>query len=300
MRESLDPVSGADRGHGVERRLPDAECVELLRFALPRLELRWEGFRRVRRQVCRRIARRMRELGLPGASAYRARLEADPGEWRRLDAMCHISISRCFRDREVFGALERRVLPALAGRARALGRASLRAWCAGCASGEEAFSLAALWASSLAPREAGLRLSILATDVDEQLLVRARRGVFRASSLREVPTDLRAQGFEQREEGFAVREALRRDVEFSCQDLREQMPEGPFDLILCRNVAFTYFSAALQREILARFGARLVPGGALVIGLHESLPAPHLGFAPWPGARAVYARAAGPPRAAQT
>jgi chemotaxis protein methyltransferase CheR len=278
----------------------DADCVALLRFALPRLGLRWEGFRRVRRQVCRRVGRRMRELGCADVGAYRARLEADPAEWRRLDAMCRISISRCYRDRGVFESLGRLVLPALAGRARAEGRASLRAWCAGCASGEEPYSLAALWAFERAPREPGLSLSILATDVDPQLLERARRGVFRASSLRELPEELRAQAFERVEAGYAVREALKPHVELRCQDLREAMPDGPFDLILCRNLAFTYFGEALQREILARLAARLVPGGALVIGLHEALPAPHPELVPWPGARAVYARAAAPLPPART
>jgi chemotaxis protein methyltransferase CheR len=280
--------------------LSDAECVDMLRFALPRLGLRWEGFRRVRRQVCRRVARRMRELGVSDAGAYRARLEADPAEWRRLDGMCRISISRCFRDRSVFAALESRVLPALAERAHAQGRTALRAWCAGCASGEEAWSLAALWTSALVPRAPGLRLAILATDVDPQLLERARRGCFRRSSLREVPAEVLAFAFEPCEPGYVVREALRQGVEFRCQDLREQLPEGPFDLILCRNAAFTYFGDALQREILAGLEARLRPGGALVIGLHESLPAPQQGFVPWPGTRSVYQRAAGQPRRARS
>lgn len=280
-------------------RQGDADCVALLRFALPRLELRFEGFRRVRRQVCRRIARRMREIGAPDAAAYRARLESDPLEWRRLDALCRISISRCFRDRSVFATLESVVLPALAARARAAGRTALRAWCAGCASGEEAYSLAALWACVLAPREPGLELEIVATDVDAHLIERARRGRFRASSLREVPAQVAALAFERSEEGYAVRAALREGVEFRCQNLREEMPEGPFDLILCRNLAFTYFAEALQREILARLCARLRPGGALVVGLHESLPAAQDLLAPWPGARAVYERAADPPRPAR-
>jgi chemotaxis protein methyltransferase CheR len=75
--------------------------VALLRWALPRLHLRWPGFRRVRRRVCRRIGRRVRELGLAETAPYRARLEADPREWGRLDALCRISISRFFRDRSV-------------------------------------------------------------------------------------------------------------------------------------------------------------------------------------------------------
>jgi chemotaxis protein methyltransferase CheR len=272
-------------------RLTDAECVALLRCALPRLGLRWAGFRRVRRQVCRRIARRMRELGVQDARAYRTRLEADPAEWSRLDAMCRISISRCFRDREVFEALHALVLPALAERARAASRTALQAWCAGCASGEEAWSLAALGLGSGAGAF-GMRLAVLGTDVDAHLIERARRGSFRSSSLREVPEERLALAFEQREPRYVVREALREGVEFRVQDLRAQMPEGPFDLILCRNAAFTYFDEALQRRTLQGLRDRLRPGGALAIGLLESLPEPVGDLVPWPGARAVYQRPA--------
>jgi chemotaxis protein methyltransferase CheR len=275
--------------------LDDAECVELLSWALPRLQLRWQGFRRVRRQVCRRLVRRMRELGVPDAAAYRRLLASDPAEWRRLDGMCRITISRCFRDRSVFATLETRVLPALAARAVAEGRDTLRVWCAGCASGEEAYSLAALWRARLAPRWPGLRLAIVATDLDRQLLDRARRGSFRASSLREVPAEILAPAFRPHDRGYVVSEALREGIEFRCQDLREQTPEGPFDLILCRNLAFTYFAEGLQREVLARLVEHLEAGGALVVGLHESLPGPIGDLAPWPGTRAVYERVARQP-----
>jgi chemotaxis protein methyltransferase CheR len=285
QRAAARPVRPAERPV-----LADAECVELLRWALPRLHLRWEGFRRPRRQVCRRIARRMRELGVPNAGAYRTRLEADPAEGSRLDAMCRISISRCFRDRGVFAALGSGVLPALAARARAAGRRTLRAWCAGCASGEEAYSLAALWASTRGPRIPGLRLAIVATDVDPQLVERARRGCFRASSLREMPAEALAAGFERREGSWFARAALREGVEIRCQDLREEAPSGAFDLILCRNVAFTYFDRPLQRAVLARMLEHLRPGGALVIGLHESLPEAVPDLVPWPEARGVHER----------
>jgi hypothetical protein len=76
-------------------------------------------------------------------------------------------------------------------------------------------------------------------------------------------------------------------VTFRCQDLRRELPEGAFDLVLCRNLAFTYFEPALQQETLARLLSRTRPGGALAIGLHESLPAGHA-LAPWPGIRCVY------------
>lgn len=269
--------------------MTDAECVELLRWALPRLRMRWTGFRRVRRQVCRRIRRRMDELGISEAAAYRAHLEAHPAEWERLDAACRISISRLFRDRSVFEALETRVLPALAERARAGDRARLRAWSAGCASGEEPASLAILWHHALAPRFPDIDLEILATDVDPHLVERARRARFRPSSVKEVPTEWLASAFQRIDDLFRLRRELSESVELHCQDIRREMPDGLFDLVLCRNLAFTYFDRELQGEVLAGILARLRPGGALVVGLHEA-PPETAGLAPWPGARGVYER----------
>jgi chemotaxis protein methyltransferase CheR len=81
-------------------------------------------------------------------------------------------------------------------------------------------------------------------------------------------------------------------VKFLRQDLRTTMPDGPFDLVLCRNVVLTYYSAAVHGEVMARISERLRPGGALVIGIHESLPPDMTQFAPWPGARGIFVRLA--------
>ena len=89
----------------------DTDCTAFLQWALPQINLRWPGFRKVRNQVCKRLMRRMRDLQLADFAAYRVRLEADPTEWRIVDECCHITISRFFRDRGVFEVLRRRVLP---------------------------------------------------------------------------------------------------------------------------------------------------------------------------------------------
>src|SRR6185295_20147796 len=120
-------------------------CVELLQWALPRLGKRWQGFRNVRGQVCKRIARRARELGLADLEAYRAHLEAHDDEWPVLDALCRVTISRFYRDRAVFDRLRLEILPAFAERAAARGESVVRAWSAGCASGEEPYTLAMIW-----------------------------------------------------------------------------------------------------------------------------------------------------------
>jgi chemotaxis protein methyltransferase CheR len=269
----------------------DAECVAFLQWALPRLGLHWPGYRKVRAQACKRIARRARSLGLPTLAAYRARLERDPDEWSALAAQCTVTISRFWRDRAVFDALSARVLPALAQAARERGSGRVDAWSAGCASGEEAYSLALAWRFGPQARFPEIQLDILGTDVDPVLIERARSACYRSSSLDALPADWREAAFERRDDRYCLRGPLRAGVEFARQDLRAELPERSFDAILCRNLAFTYFGAALARDALGRLGSRLRPGGALVVGLHERLPERAAGFVPWPDCRAVYRRA---------
>jgi chemotaxis protein methyltransferase CheR len=223
------------------------------------------------------------ELGLADLDAYRARLAHDPAEWGVLAALMPVTISRFARDRAVFDALAREVVPALERAAQAAGRGRLRAWSAGCASGEEAYALALLCPA----------MDVLATDVHPAVLERARRAAYPSSSLRELRAAERERGFERRGEEHVVRPEIAARVTVARHDLRNPPPDGPFDLVLCRNVAFTYLDADAQRAVLAHLVGALRPGGALVIGLHEALPAaPELG--PWPGVRAVYRRSARP------
>lgn len=253
--------------------MTDDECVELLQWAAPRLRLRWEGFRRVRGQVCKRIGRRMKELGLADVTAYRALLAAQPDEWDVLDALCRVTISRFYRDKRVFDVLREELLPPVLREARARGERTVRVWSAGCASGEEPYTVSVLFRLGLQPAFPDLGLELLATDADEHLLERARRGCYRAPTLRELPQDWASRAFEPREGEHCVTAPFREGLTFRREDLRARMPDGPFHLVLCRNVAFTYFAREpLQREVLARLVARLVPGGLLVIGAHESLP----------------------------
>src|SRR5690242_19600070 len=158
--------------------MKDTQCVAFLQWALPRLGMRWAGFRKVRRQVCERLGWRLAELGLPDLDAYRALLEREPEEWVTLEALTHITISRFYRDRGVFGFLAAEVLPDLAASGR------VRAWSAGCASGEEAYTLSIMWELELAERFPSAKFAVLASDVEEAMLGLARRGCYGAGSLR--------------------------------------------------------------------------------------------------------------------
>ena len=132
---------------------------------------------------------------------------------------------------------------------------------------------------------------MLATDVDPAMLERARRACYPASSLKDLPTSWRAVGFVERDGGYCLREEHRRAVTLRGHDVRTDPIDGPWDLILCRNLAFTYFAVDHQREVCDRFAAVLRPGGALVLGAHETLP-PHDGFELWTAGGRIHRRAA--------
>jgi chemotaxis protein methyltransferase CheR len=276
----------------------DSDCVGFLQWALPRLGLRWPGFRKVRGIVCKRVERRRRALGLGSLDAYRVYLEEHGDEWEALRALCSIPISRFGRDRSVFSLLEDVVLPVLADQAAARPERTLTCWSAGCASGEEPYSVSILWGLELAQRYAGVELRVLATNVDAELLERAAVGCYGWSSLKEVPPAWREQAFERSGGAYCVREPFRAAVTFVRQDLRQDVPHGSFDLILCRNVVLTYFEPEIQRAVMRRIVDVLRPGGALVVGIHEALPPGVEGLAPWPGARAIFRRADATPEAA--
>jgi chemotaxis protein methyltransferase CheR len=248
----------------------DAECVDFLQWALPRLGLRWQGFRKVRRQVCRRVSRRIAELGLREADDYRAYLERAGEEWDVLARLCRVTISRFWRDQAVFEALRDEVLPNLGP--------NVSAWSAGCASGEEPYSLV------LAAAEAHVEIHVIATDVDPVLLERARSACYPESSLRDLPPDLRARAFED----GCLRAEYREPVDFLRHDVCNGAPGGPFDLALCRNLVFTYFADELQRDVVGHLAGSLRAGGALVVGAHETLPDGLNGLEPWPAARSVF------------
>ena len=267
--------------------MKDSDCVEFLQWALPRLNMRWSGFRKVRRQVCKRIGRRLRELGLDSLRQYRDRLESDPAEWSRLDGFCHITISRFYRDRRVFDVLGAQVLPELARLAAAGGR-HVACWCAGCASGEEVYTLKFLWESRIGPRFPQTRLEIIGTDLEPVMIERAARGCFSAGSFKDMPAAWWEWALERTNRHYCVKDRYREGVRFALEDLREQAPPGPYDLILCRNLAFTYFAEPLQRAALKRIEARLRSGGYLVLGAHEKLPSGNQQLEPLPERREIY------------
>lgn len=260
--------------------------MAFLQQVLPELGFRWRGFRKVRRQVCRRIRERAIGLGLGSYASYQRYLAEHPEEWQHLDALCRVTISRFRRDQRVWSVLAEELLPELAANLRR--ESTLAAWSAGCASGEEPYTLAILWLEEVAEQFPGVLLDLLATDTDAHLLARAHRAAYPRGSLSEIPevwverwfSTVDAEGSSGTDPELLLAPSIRRRVRFEQQDIRQRMPSGPFHLILCRNLVFTYFAPELQERIAAELHARLVPGGTLVIGSHETLPNGVDGFKP--------------------
>jgi chemotaxis protein methyltransferase CheR len=268
-------------------------CVPFLQWVLPQLGMRWGGFRKVRGQVCKRVAHRIRELGLDGFTEYRRYLESEVGEWGHLDSLCRVTISRFFRDRGVFELIGHRLLPEVAevawrqaaaagtslsahprhdGFAAPSSRAAVECWSAGCASGEEPYTLSLLWRLHVQEHFPDVHLRVVATDSDEALLVRARAARYPPSSTRELGPDLVNSAFDAVGARLRLRPPFREGVDLVLQDVRSAMPRGPFHLVLCRNLVFTYFDVGLQATLLGRILDRLRPAGYLVLGAHERLP----------------------------
>ncbi len=217
----------------------------------------------------RRIAVRMRARGVLDYTAYSTLLDTDPAEWEPLLDALTINVTKLFRDRDVYEALARDVVPAVWADAAP----TVRVWSAGCASGEEPYSLAALFhrhATACGEADRLSRLQVLASDIDRGSLDRARAGRYAESAFGDTPDALRARYFTLSVPSQVAPE-LRSLVTFERRDLlNDPAPRGPLHLIACRNVVI-YFDAASQQALFQRFHDALAPGGWLVLGTVETL-----------------------------
>lgn len=240
---------------------------QFLREATRLLGLQCRPFRR--RGIRRKVERRLGEIGLAHLGDYGRRLEESPEEREALSRILTVTISRFFRDREVFGAIESSVLPAILSR-RASG--DVKVWSIGCASGEEPYSVVLLWKTRYEKEFPGIRLSVLGTDIDGGLLDRAREGRYRRSSVKEIPEEVLGAFFHEDGVSYRIDPSIRGQVVFQKHDVLREEPFSEMDLVFCRNLAFTYFAKASQTEVLTRIFRGLRPEGYLIIGKDESLP----------------------------
>ena len=242
------------------------EYKEFLKTTLPRLGLRWRRFRR--KSIRKRIFRRMQQLNLHTWSEYKSHVLEHEEERNLLTSILTVTISRFWRNSSLFERLENIWLPALLESVDA--EESVQIWSAGCASGEEPYSLLILWDESFA--NSGRKLHLLASDSDSHCLERAQHGRYPASSFREMPLDLRQKYCTNEKGTFSVRRDLTQRIEWFEHNLIWEPPPVKNHFIFCRNLVYTYFTDSLQHEITRRFHQALVAGGFLVVGRKDRLP----------------------------
>lgn len=229
--------------------------------------------------VLRRIARRMTVTHNPTIRDYAEYLEAHPEEVGDLVQALLINVTQFFRDPEAFAYLRQIVLPALLDQARPRDRV-LRFWSAGCASGEEPYSLAMLLADLLGAELPEWSIKIFATDLDDAAINFARLGVYPENLLKEVPQEYRERFFERVDHmhSYRIAKTLRQMVIFGQQDLSRSAPFPRVDLVLCRNVLI-YFTPELQDYVLNQFAFSLRPSnGYLFLGKAEIIRPTHSYF----------------------
>ena len=247
------------------------------------------GYKRASLQ--RRIIKRMQAVGVGSMSDYLDFLEVHPEEFAGLFNTVLINVTSFFRDPSTWEFFSERVVPDIVVRRVAPG--PIRIWSAGCASGEEAYTLAMLFAEQLGPDAFKESVKIYATDVDEDALARGRQGVYTKGAVESVPPALREKYFERVDGRFTFRKDLRRQVIFGRHDLIQDSPISRVDLLVCRNTLM-YFNAETQAKILARFHFALNDAGVLFLGRAETMIAQPGAFAPIDLKRRLSAKVAAP------
>lgn len=221
--------------------------------------------------LARRVRERMDALGCDDLDAYTARVADDAAEAARLVDALAVSTSAFFRDPAAFQALARDVLPGLVA---AAGERPLRAWVAGVATGEEAWTVAMLLDEACAPAR---RYEVFASDRNRAALAVAATGRYPAPRAAEIPGRYRERHVDVRDGHLELAAPLRERVRFCEHDLvgpalaPAEAVLARFDLVLCRNVLI-YLEAPLQERLVDRLAAVLAPGGVLVVGPFEALP----------------------------
>jgi chemotaxis protein methyltransferase CheR len=240
---------------------------EFLREAAVLIGLQWRPFRR--KGIKRKVERRIAEIGLSDFEEYLLRIKEQSEEQTYLSRILTVTISRFFRDKEVFNILETSIIPTIVKKMK---EGDFKIWSIGCASGEEPYSIALLWKERFENIWPQIHLSILATDIDEHMLERASRGRFKKSSLREVDEET-LRNFFRKENGFYILDqTIPGSVKFRRHDIIHEEPFGEMDIVFCRNLAFTYFYRECQIGVLKKIAASLKEEGYLVIGKDENLP----------------------------
>jgi two-component system, chemotaxis family, CheB/CheR fusion protein len=226
----------------------------------------FSGYKRA--TLGRRIRKRMGEVGIDDYESYADYLEANPREFGELFNTILINVTSFFRDKEAWDYLAQEVVPGLIETVPE--QEQIRVWSAGCASGEEAYTIAIVLLEALGEEAFKRRVKIYATDVDEEALAEARAAVYPPEALKDLPTEIVERYFVENGRGYGFRPDLRRSVIFGRNELLQDAPISRIDLLGCRNVLM-YFTVEAQTQILSQLNFALRDRGYLFLGKSEML-----------------------------
>ncbi len=243
---------------------PDPQFESLLRYIQESRGLDFRGYKRT--SLRRRITLRMEAVGVAEFGAYQSHLEVDPGEFESLLDTVLINVTSFFRDPEAWEVLRTEVIPRIVAEA---GARPIRVWSVGCASGEEPYTIAMLFAEALGTRELGERVKIYATDLDEEALRAARQATYSARDVEGVPPPLLESYFERTNHHYVFSRELRKSVIFGRHNVVRDAPISRIDFLVCRNLLI-YLEAETQDMVLPRLHYALAPEGHLFLGKAET------------------------------
>jgi two-component system CheB/CheR fusion protein len=259
-----------DRGHANIFNLPDITDFLLSVCEEVRHRLGHDFSQYKRSTMLRRIQRRMQVVGASTGADYLKLLKEGAEEAGLLFRDLLINVTCFFRDAEAFDVLRREVIPELL---RDRGAAdTIRIWTPGCSSGEEAYSIAILIAEALSRLQVRPRIQIFATDIDEQMLQKARAASYPHSAVKDVPIELLDRYFYAQEDDYVLNQSIRDMVRVSNHNLIKDPPFSRVDMIVCRNLLI-YLNTGLQQRLLPVFHYSLRPNGWLFLGSAENIAA---------------------------
>ncbi|MBP2297317.1 CheR family methyltransferase [Azospirillum rugosum] len=244
---------------------PDPEFEALIRYIQENRGLDFRGYKRTSLQ--RRIRRRMEEVNCDDFATYHGFLEAHPQEFVELLNMVLINVTSFFRDTEAWEVLKNDVVPRLLAELGDHG--PIRIWSAGCASGEEPYSLAMLFAEALGSESFCSRVKIYATDLDDAALNIARHAMYAPRDVESVPQPLLEKYFERTNNHYVFQRELRKCVIFGRHNLVTDAPISRINLLVCRNLLI-YLESETQNIVLPRLHYALANGGVLFLGKAET------------------------------
>src|SRR5436305_143488 len=252
----------------------DPQLEALLEYLRDERGFDFTGYKRP--SLARRIAKRVDAVGAPDFDAYRTYLEHHQDEFAQLFNTILINVTSFFRDEIAWDFVARELVPKIVDGKRET-EEPIRIWSTGCATGQEAYTVAMVLAEAVGIEDFKRRVKIYATDIDEDALTEGRHAVYTPKDVEAVPEPLRTKYFEPQNSSFAFRPDLRRSVIFGRHDLIQDPPISKVDLLLSRNTLM-YFNQEAQTHILSHFHFAYSNTASILLGMAETTARTYVSF----------------------